>query len=537
VKAYDFVIVGAGSAGCVLANRLSTNPEHRVLLLEAGRDERRKETWIPAAWSKLFKSSCDWAYQADCGPGLNGRSLFVPRGKALGGTSTINAMMYLRGNRADYDEWATMGNDGWSYDDVLPYFKRSEDNERGASEYHGAGGPLTVADVRDPNPLAAAFVEAATETGIPRIEDPNGATQEGAAFTQVNIRNGKRCSSADAFLRPVLGRSNLDVVTNAHVLQIIFQGHRATGVKFHRAGGEEIARADREVVVCAGALDSPKLLLLSGIGHAEEIRRHGLSLVQDLPGVGQNLQEHTGGKILVRCREPISLLAAESVGNLIRYILLRRGMLASSGPEGVAFVKTTPELNAPDVEIVLLPILWLNEGFTRPSEHGYTIAVVLLKPRSRGFVALQSGDPDRPPRISMNLFSDRDGHDMRTTVAGIQIARRIIEAPALAALSSGEIFPGTAATSDADLAASVRAEAQTIWHPVGTCRMGTDPMSVVDPGLRVHGIEGLRVIDASVMPTITRGHTHAPTVMIAEKGADMLLGLPGDAATRHPFAD
>ena len=278
-------------------------------------------------------------------------------------------------------------------------------------------------------------------------------------------------------------------------------------------------------------------MLLSGIGHAEEIRRHGLSLVQDLPGVGQNLQEHTGGKILVRCREPISLLAAESVGNLIRYILLRRGMLASSGPEGVAFVKTTPELNAPDVEIVLLPILWLNEGFTRPSEHGYTIAVVLLKPRSRGFVALQSGDPDRPPRISMNLFSDRDGHDMRTTVAGIQIARRIIEAPALAALSSGEIFPGTAATSDADLAASVRAEAQTIWHPVGTCRMGTDPMSVVDPGLRVHGIEGLRVIDASVMPTITRGHTHAPTVMIAEKGADMLLGLPGDAATRHPFAD
>ena len=519
---YEFIVVGAGSAGCVMANRLSSDPDARVLLIESGHDDRRREIRTPAAWSRLFRSSCDWAFETEPNPRMNNRRLFVPRGRVLGGSSAINAMMYVRGHRADFDEWAMAGNPGWSYDEVLPYFTQSESNSRGASHYHGADGPLAVSDPIDPNPLSTAFVDAAVQSGLPRNPDFNGATQDGAGLVQVNVRHGRRCSAADAFLRPVRHRRNLSIVTDVHALQILFEGRRAAGVRCWRHGREEIARASREVIVCGGALGSPQLLMLSGVGPAEDLRRHRIPVIQDLPGVGLNLQDHPAGALYVRCNQPVSLMNAQSPASLIRYLLFRRGMLTSNGGEAIAFVRTRARLDAPDVEIIFLPVLWFDEGFTPPTEHGFTMAVMLLRPRSRGTVTLRSADPSQPPVVDTNHLSDP--HDVTTIVDGLRIARSIAAAPALADFAAGELVPGSTATTDDELAASVRAHGQTIYHPVGTCRMGTDVMSVVDPTLRVHGVDNLRVVDASVMPTITRGHTHAPAVMIAEKAAAMILG-------------
>jgi choline dehydrogenase len=521
---YDFIVVGGGSAGCVVANRLSEDPAARVLLIEAGRDERRREISIPAAWPRLFNTRCDWAFFTEPNRHMHDRRLFAPRGKALGGSSAINAMMYVRGHRADFDEWAMAGNPGWSYDEVLPYFTRSEANSRGGSQYHGADGPLPVTDQDSPNPLSLAFVEAAVEAGIARNDDVNGAEQDGAGLVQVNIRDGRRCSAADAFLRPIRGRRNLSVVTGVHALQILFEGRRASGVRCWRNGREDRAFASREIVVCGGAFGSPQLLMLSGIGPADELIRHGIPVIQDLPGVGQNLQDHPAGTVQVRCSQPVSLLAAESPAQVLKYVLFRRGMLTSNGGEAVAFVRTRSGLDAPDVEIIFLPVLWHDEGFTPAREHGFSMAVMLLCPRSRGAVTLRSADPMQPPVIDSNHLSDPGEEDLATIVQGVRIARRIAAASPLARVSSVEIAPGREALTYAAVAESIRRRGQTIYHPVGTCKMGLDTMSVVDPALRVHGVDNLRVIDASIMPTITRGHTHAPAVMIAERGAALVLG-------------
>ena len=532
---YDFIVVGAGTAGCVLADRLSADPGNRVLLLEAGRDERRKEITIPAGWVKLFRSGCDWGYETEPNRGMDGRRLLVPRGRMLGGTSGMNAMMYVRGHRADFDGWAAAGNGGWSHAEVLPYFRRSEANARGASEHHGDAGPFHVADVREPNPLSVAFVRAADAAGIPRNTDFNGAEQEGVGFVQVNVRNGRRWSAADAFLRPAMKRRNLTVLTGVHATRVLVEGGRAVGVRFLRKGVEEAARVTGEVILACGAIDTPRLLLLSGIGPADELRRHGLHVVHDLPGVGRNLQDHPGGVLLARCAAPVSLLTAESPASLLRYLLFRRGMLASNGAEAIAMVRTRPELEAPDLELIHLPVVWRDEGLTPPEEHGYTIAAVLLQPRSRGRITLSSADPTAPPVIDTNHFSDPDGHDLRTVVEGLRLAREIAAHQPLAALTTGEIFPGPQAVTEEALGAAVRERGQTIYHPAGTCRMGVDAGSVVRPDLRVHGIQGLRVIDASVMPTLVRGHPQAAVLMIAEKGADLILGREPEPPAALPL--
>ena len=522
---YDFVIVGAGSAGCVLASRLSDDSNVRVLLLEAGPADTRREVSIPAAWVSLFKSEIDWNYETAPQQQWGGRAIYWPRGKTLGGSSSINAQIYLRGARADFDEWATAGNPGWSYQEVLPYFIKAERNERGSGPFHGDQGPLWVSHARDSNPLSQAFFESGIAIGLPRNDDFNGERLDGIGYCQFTQKRGRRWSVAKAYLEPARHRKNLDTWIDTHVNRIILNGKRAVGVACRRGDQHIEVRARREIILCGGAVNSPALLMQSGIGPPDQLRPHDIEVVHALEGVGQNLQDHPIVPLLYLSREPVSLLKAKSLGNLARYLIQGRGMLAGSGVEVLAHVCTCTGSPAPDIQLLLMPILWLEQGLREPKEHGFTIAAAALKPRSRGSIALRSNDPLKSPLIQPNYCSDPEGEDMRVLIEGVRLGRRIVEAASFDRLRGTEISPGPD-VADAALSSYVGQTAQTYYHPVGTCKMGVDATAVVDPELRVRGLEGLRVADASIMPTIPRANTNAATIMIAERAADLIKERP-----------
>lgn len=523
---YDYIIIGGGSAGCVLANRLSADPAIKVCLLEAGGPDKSLLIHIPAGTAAILPTRYNnWAFQTEPQPGLGGRRGYVPRGKTLGGSSSINAMIYMRGHRSDYDHWAALGNEGWSYADVLPYFKRSEHNERGADEYHGVGGPLNVADLRSPYAASHAFVEAGAQAGFLRTPDFNGAQQEGVGLYQVTQKNGERCSAAKAFLTPVLQRPNLTVITQAYATRILFQGKRAVGVTYHKGGKTHELQVGREVLLSAGALQSPQLLMLSGVGPRDELNRHGIPVVHELPGVGHNLQDHIDYVMCFRSesKELIGFSLAGGV-RLLRaigeYRRQRTGLLTTNYAEAGGFLKTNESLEAPDVQLHFVVGIVDDHSRKMHLGHGYSCHVCVLRPKSRGRLRLRSADPLAAPSIDPNFFGDEE--DLAVMVRGYKLMREIMNAPALAGYRGKDIYTANA-RSDEEIRQAVRARADTVYHPVGTCRMGSDPMAVVDHQLRVHGLTGVRVVDASIMPTVIGGNTNAPVIMIGEKAADMIL--------------
>ena len=519
-KTYDFIIVGAGSAGCVLAARLTEDLRTRVLLLEAGGAGGAKEIRIPAAFSKLFKTGVDWNYATEPEPYLHERRLYWPRGKVVGGSSAINAMIYIRGNRADYDSWRELGNVGWGFAEVLPYFKKSENQERGASEFHGVGGPVNVADPRYVNPLTRAFLAAAEEIGIARNSDFNGAEQDGAALYQVTQKNGARWSAADGYLQPARERSNLTLLTGAHATRVLMEGKRAVGVAFLRGGVAEEACADREVILAGGTVNSPQLLMLSGIGPASELKAAGISTMHDLPGVGKNLQDHPMVSVAYLCTQKISLDGAETLGNFLRWLVWKNGPLASNVAEAGLFLRTRVGLAVPDLQLLFGPAYYRGHGLVRRKEHCFGFGPTLITPESRGEISLRSANPLDAPAIRANYLST--DADLRTMIAGVRLARRLAHAKSFDQFRGEELHPGAAMTSDAEIAEFLRNELETLYHPVGTCKMGVDGLAVVDAQLRVRGIEGLRVVDASIMPRVPAGNTNAPVIMIAEKASEMI---------------
>ncbi|HEY8857063.1 MAG TPA: choline dehydrogenase [Rugosibacter sp.] len=525
---FDYIIVGAGSAGCVLANRLSANPDISVCLLEAGFEDRSPAIHIPIGIALLLQTKkYNWYFDTEPELELNNRRLYWPRGKALGGSSSINAMVYMRGDGADYDEWAALGNHGWSWADLLPLFKRHENREAGATDYHGVGGPLNVAPLRDYNALSKVFIDAGVAVGIPRNNDfNNGPQREGLGFHEVTQKHGRRWSTAQAFLAPIRSRPNLKVITNALVTHIEFEGKRATAVHFLRNRVKSIVLAGKEIILSGGAVNSPQLLMLSGVGPRLELARHNIPLVYELPGVGHNLQDHLDVTVMCRNSSKQSVGVALSflpraVGALFNYIVRKRGLLTSNLAESGGFAKTDSVLDRPDVQFHFLPTYLKDHGRKPMLGYGYTLHVCQLRPKSRGHIGLRSANPNDPPRIHANYLSH--SQDRETMIQAVRVARRILDGEPFRVHNGGEVAPGKEVVTDEQILAYIRQHAETIYHPVGSCKMGSDPMAVVDERLRVHGLEGLRIADASIMPTLIGGNTNAPSMVIGEKAAEMIL--------------
>jgi choline dehydrogenase len=526
---WDYVIVGAGSAGCVLANRLSANGAHTVLLLEAGPPDRYPWIHIPIGYAKtMFHPVYNWGFKTESDPGMNGRQIYWPRGRTLGGSSAINGLIYIRGQREDYDHWAALGNAGWSYDDVLPYFRKLEHNVRGANRWHGAEGPLWASDIGAKHELIEALIEAGGEIGIPRNDDFNGATQEGVGYYQLTTRRGLRCSTATAYLRPARSRPNLGVETEAQATRVLFDGRKATGVVYRQGGRDITVRAQREIVLAAGALQSPQLLQLSGVGPSALLREFGLPVVHDLPGVGANLQDHLQARVIFRCAKPITtndVLRSpwRKLAMGLEYAFLRTGPMAVGINQGGIFARTDRALTRPDVQFHVATLSSDMAGSKVHDFSGFTMSVCQLQPESRGFVRIKSPDALAAPAMQPNYLSTE--RDRMTLVAGIRLARALAATKALAPYVAGEYRPGPDAASDEALLEFAKNTGGTIFHPSGTCKMGpaADPLAVVDHDLNVRGLEGIRVVDCSVMPTLVSGNTNAPAVMIAEKIADRML--------------
>ncbi len=530
---YDYIIIGAGSAGCVLANRLSEDPAIKVLLLEAGPRDWHPFIHMPAGLAKLVgQKGVNWNYDTAPEPHLNGRRLWWPRGKVLGGSSSINAMCYIRGVAGDYDDWAAGGADGWDWNSALPYFKRSERNSRGGDALHGGEGPLYVSDLRYTNPLSSVFIEAGQQAGFARNDDFNGPEQSGVGLYQVTQKNGARCSSAVAYLRPAKSRPNLDVITGALVRRVVLENGRAIGVAYASGGQEVQARAEREVLLSAGAINSPQLLMLSGIGPADHLQDHGLTVAFDSPYVGRNLQDHLD---ICTLQHSTRRITYDRVGDLpvaYRYYLKNHSGPGSSNiAEAGGFLRSplAPDDRA-DIQLHFVPAMLDDHGRNRLKGDGYTLHACFLHPRSRGRITLNSADPRADARIEANYLSDEEGFDLKMMVECARLSRELFAQKAFAPYRGAPIHPARTDLSDSELVAFIRAKAETVYHPVGTCRMGSDDTAVVDSKLRVNGVEGLRVIDASVMPRLIGGNTNAPTIMIAERAADLILG-------KAPLAD